>query len=107
MDPREFNHIDQVRATMLRPTGSGFRVELCLEVRDPRALWSAAAAKALATGLLLPEDLVETLGPVDDPSLADCIAMLAGPAPVAGCELTAFAVTERHSLPGFDAALAA
>lgn len=39
-------------------------------------------------------DVLDTIGPREDPSIADCIAMLAGPTPVAGCTLQEFEVAE-------------
>lgn len=73
-------------------TGQSFTVTLTLNVEDVRALWSAAAEKALqAPGMML-SDVLDTLGPREDASIADCIAMLAAPAAIAGCALEDFTV---------------
>lgn len=73
-------------------TGQSFTVTLTLNVEDVRALWSAAAEKALqAPGMTL-SDVLDTLGPREDASVADCIAMLAAPAAIAGCVLDDFSV---------------
>jgi hypothetical protein len=92
MDPREFNHGDRARRTATPASDGVFRLELCISVRDARSLWAAAAAKALAVGLMSMEDVEDTLGPVEDPSIADCLALLAEPGPLPGCKLTHFAV---------------
>ena len=103
MDPREFSHADLSRrapavAAVAEP-GEEYRVELRFSVRDARSLWAAAAAKAMSVGLLTIEDVEDTLGPCDDPSVADCLAMLAEPAALAGCKLEDFSVS--RLLPGF------
>lgn len=73
-------------------TGQSFTVTLTLNVEDVRALWSAAAEKALqAPGMTL-SDVLDTLGPREDASIADCIAMLTAPAAIAGCTLDDFSV---------------
>jgi hypothetical protein len=69
-----------------------FTVTLTLNVEDARALWGAAAEKAMrAPGTTL-ADVLDTIGPREDPSIADCIAMLAAPAAIAGCALEDFSV---------------
>lgn len=85
MDLRDFSHITA-------DTSQSFTVTLTLSVEDVRALWSAAAEKALqAPGMTL-SDVLDTLGPREDASIADCIAMLAAPAAIAGCALDDFSV---------------
>src|SRR3954468_2112902 len=74
-----------------------FTVTLKLEVEDAGALWSAAAEKALqAPGMTL-ADVLDTLGPREDPSIADCIAMLTAPTAIPGCALDDFDVSATHS----------
>ncbi len=64
-----------------------YRVTLTLSVADAQALWTAAAERALqAPGMTL-GDVLDTLGPREDPSIADCIAMLAVPNAIPGCSL--------------------
>lgn len=73
-------------------TKTAFTATLTLTVEDARALWTAAAEKAMqAPGMTL-SDVLDTLGPREDPSIADCIAMLVVPAGIAGCELDDFSV---------------
>lgn len=69
-----------------------FTVSLTLTVDDARALWSAAADRALAAPGMTLADVLDTIGPREDPAIAECIAMLAGPAKIAGCDLDAFEV---------------
>ncbi|AQR73619.1 hypothetical protein [Sphingomonas sp. LM7] len=71
--------------------GTAFTVTLTLNVADARALWGAAADKALQAGMAL-SDVLDTIGPREDPSIADCIAMLTAPTAIAGCELDDFTV---------------
>lgn len=79
----------------LRPaetSSTEYRVTLTLSVEDAHALWSAAAERAMrAPGMTL-ADVLDTIGPREDPSIAECIAMLAAPAPIAGCALDDYAV---------------
>lgn len=73
-------------------TSTAFSATLTLNVEDARALWTAAAEKALqAPGMTL-SDVLDTIGPREDPSIADCIAMLVVPAGIAGCTLDDFTV---------------
>lgn len=65
----------------------GYQVTLTLTVSDIAALWAAAAQRGLAAPGSDPADVYEVIGPREDPSVADCIAMLAGPVSVPGCSL--------------------
>lgn len=69
-----------------------FRLTLQIAVRDVDQLWRMAAARALATGELDQDAVEEVIGPVDDPQIADCLAMLLVPSPVAGCVMRAITV---------------
>ena len=74
-----------------------YRVTLTLTVEDARALWSAAAARAMqAPGMTL-EDVLDTLGPREDPSISDCIAMLTAPSAIAGCALEDYGIADARS----------
>jgi hypothetical protein len=66
---------------------------LTLSVTDANALWVAAVDSGVAAGLAH-EDVEEIVGPREDPALADCIAMLTAPAPLAGCRLGDFLVED-------------
>jgi hypothetical protein len=105
MDPREFNHADLGRGARAVDSGEDYRVELRVSVKDARSLWAAAAAKAMSVGLSSAADIEDTLGPCEDPSIADCLAILVEPAPIPGCELEQFAVALHRF--GLGAAIAA
>ncbi|MEP9359779.1 hypothetical protein [Sphingomonas sp. KR3-1] len=67
---------------------------MSLTVEDVRALWAAAADRALAAPGTTLADVLDTIGPREDPSIADCIAMLTAPSALPGCALEAFDVRE-------------
>ena len=71
-----------------------FTVSLTLTVEDARALWAAAADRALAAPGMTLSDVLDTIGPREDPSIADCIAMITSPGAIAGCTLESFEVVE-------------
>ncbi|WP_213982632.1 hypothetical protein [Sphingomonas sp. dw_22] len=73
-------------------------VTLALTVEDARALWSAAADRALSAPGMTIADVLDTIGPREDPSIAECISMLTAPAGIAGCALEGFEV--REEVPG-------
>lgn len=110
MDPREFDHAGRIRSAAtsvpLADTAD-YRVEFSLQLRDARSLWAAAAAKALTIGLMTLEDVEATLGPSEDPSVEDCIALLVEPLPVPGCTLSAYEVTRKPRDLGLGTAIAA
>ena len=70
-----------------------YSVTLTLNVADGTALWAAAAERGLASGMTL-DAVLDTIGPREDPAIADCIAMLAAPQALAGCVLEDFKVRE-------------
>lgn len=67
-----------------------FRVNLTLAVTDLHALWTAAAAKLLAAPDMTLDDVLDVIGPREDPSVADCIATLAKPIALTGCVMDDF-----------------
>lgn len=69
-----------------------FQVVLSLAVSDGEALWDAAAAKALAAPGARLSDVIDVIGPREDPAIAECIAMLAQPAAMPGCDFDSFEV---------------
>lgn len=85
MDFRDLRHIAANSA-------DAFVVTLTLTVEDARALWSAAADRALAAPGMTITDVLDTIGPREDPSIADCISMLTAPSGIAGCTLEGFEV---------------
>lgn len=68
-----------------------YRVSLSLTVTDPRALWSTAAACALAAPGMTLDDVVETIGSEHDPDIADCIALLLLSPRITGARIDSFA----------------
>lgn len=107
MDPREFNHAELDKSSAIAAPAGEYRIELRVSVTDARSLWAAAAAKALAIGLMTMEDVQDTLGPREDPSIADCLSLLAEPAALPGCGLEDFTVSRVSSGFGVPAAIAA
>ena len=83
-----------------RASSRRFDVSMRLSVCEAGLLWRMAAAQALSHGGLTEEDVVEMFGPMEDPSLADCIAMLAGPDNLAGCRFEEFSVVSAGAAVG-------
>lgn len=46
------------------------------------------------------EDVLEVIGPQEDPSISECITMLAAPAPMPGCAVDDFWIDSLPGLPG-------
>ena len=95
MDPREAPH----HAFSL---GERVRLVLTLSVEDAHRLWDAAAAHAARGGWMEPEDVIATIGPREDPRIADCVAMLAVPPRLDGCTLEDVSITAHASRQAFD-----
>jgi hypothetical protein len=74
--------------------GAALEVTFHLTVGDMHALWGAAAELAMTVPGMTCEDLVDTIGPREDPSIRECIALLTAPRAIAGCTLETFAVRE-------------
>lgn len=83
-----------------------YRVNLTLAVVDPQALWAAAAAKLLSAPDMILSDVIDVIGPREDPSIIDCLAMMAKPAAVAGCMLDDFWIDGLHGCPARPDAVA-
>jgi hypothetical protein len=71
-----------------------YTVTLALKVDDAEKLWVAAAERALSSPGMTLADVLDTIGPREDPSIPDCIAMLTAPVDLPGCQLDGFAVRE-------------
>ncbi len=67
-----------------------FRVSLTLSISDTRALWTAAAARLLAVAGTTMDEVIEVIGPSEDPSPRDCLAALTKPDVLPGCVLDDF-----------------
>jgi len=74
-----------------RASAGSYQLSVTLKVEDGRALWSAAVQHALAAGMEM-ADVVEVIGPAEDPSVSDCIALLLDPSALAGCDVETFEV---------------
>lgn len=74
--------------------GAGYRVVLSLGIADAQTLWEAAAERALAMPGMTLSDVIDTIGPREDPSIVDCLAMLTAPAAVPGCVMLDYSVRE-------------
>lgn len=76
-----------------------FRVNFTLAVVDLPALWAAAAARLLeAPGMTL-GDVLDVIGPREDPSIIDCITALARPTGLAGCLIDDFWIDGLRGCP--------
>lgn len=90
------NARDHHAITSVPDAGAGlsgrYHVTMTLDVTDARGLWNAA----LRRGLLAPDatyqDVVDTIGPCEDPAIMDCLTMLAMPADLQGCAIDAFTI---------------
>jgi hypothetical protein len=71
-----------------------FKLTISLSVADAARLWSAAAERGLAAPGATLDDVLDVIGPREDPAIAECLAMLAAPAAVAGCLLDGFDVSD-------------
>lgn len=67
-----------------------YRINLTVVVADPQALWAAAAAKLLAMPDMTLSDVLDVIGPREDPSISDCIATMTTPVAVSGCVMEDF-----------------
>ncbi len=78
------------------PSGSAepkhpeFHINLTLSVTDPEALWIAAAGRLLDVPEATLEDVYELIGPREDPSISDCIVVMAKPHSFAGVAMDDF-----------------
>ncbi len=68
---------------------SEYDVILKFSITDSGRLWQAAAQRLRNLGLDA-EDIDDTLGPIDDPAIRDCLLTLTMPDPVDGCRLEEF-----------------
>ena len=72
-----------------------FSFSLKLRVDAPAQLWQAAAMLCMSRSQLSQDEIEELIGPVEDPSIADCLMILALPEQIPGCtrlDIPAFAL---------------
>lgn len=85
-----------------------YSITFTLAVTDARALWTAAAARLLVAPDMTLADVLDLIGPREDPSIAECIMTLARPATPVGCVLDDFWIDALRSVsPRSDADVAA
>lgn len=72
--------------------GDRYRISIAVDVTNVRALWNAALSRGLMAPDATFEDVVDTIGPCEDPIIADCLAMLAMPIDLHGCAIEEFAI---------------
>jgi len=70
---------------------SEYGVTLKFSVNDPGKLWRAAAQRLIEDGLD-EADIEDTIGPVDDPAIGDCLLAIAMPRDTGGCRIEEFDV---------------
>jgi len=58
---------------------------LRLRVDAPAQLWQAAALRCLSQTDLDQSEVEDMIGPIEDPSIADCLMILALPERIPGC----------------------
>lgn len=69
-----------------------YSVTLTLTVTDPQLLWDAASCKLRSVPGMMLDDIVDVIGPREDPAVADCVAALSAPTAMPGCALEDFSV---------------
>ena len=62
-----------------------FRVGMDIHIDNPVSLWSLASERLMADAGMTEDDLLDTLGPREDPDLASCLTLLLDPARWPGC----------------------
>lgn len=99
MDFREIHSLRDVPDRRMREHGPQpeFRVSVSLRLMDAQRLWIAARERLLAAPGSSEDIVEETIGPVEAPQIADCIALLCAPDRMPGCSVDDFWV---DSLPG-------
>jgi hypothetical protein len=87
------NNVAQMNAANL-PGNSieMIKVTFSVSVQHQSMLWDAAVTKASLASNMRIKDLIDVIGPREDPCLIGCIAFLTQPAGIPGCELEDFDV---------------
>ncbi|WP_052507856.1 hypothetical protein [Sphingomonas hengshuiensis] len=76
---------------------AAYTVTVALVVEDAGLLWAAAAERAMAAPGATLADVLDTIGPREDPAIAECIAMLTAPRAIPGCGMDSFTVREANT----------
>lgn len=71
----------------VRPSGvqQEYWFSLKLRVDSAAQLWQAAALRCLSQAELSQDEVEDLIGPLEDPSIADCLMVLALPERLPGC----------------------
>jgi hypothetical protein len=82
-----------------------FRVSFDVDVDQVKALWQAAAVRGLRYQGQDLDDVEEVIGPLEDPDIIDCLAMITAPSAISGCTIANFKITpvltcDDHALAG-------
>jgi hypothetical protein len=80
-----------------------FQFDLKLRVESSAALWGAAAERCMQKYALSADEVVDLIGPVEDPSIEDCLMMLTLPAEIPGCAMLDVSLDKLPSDQGFAA----
>ncbi len=67
--------------------GREFEFTLKLRVECPTSLWRAAAMHCAEEAAHSPDEITDLIGPVEDPSIEDCLIALALPGRLPGCTM--------------------
>lgn len=67
--------------------GKEFEFTLKLRVECPTSLWRAAAIHCAEDAAQSPDEIANLIGPVEDPSIEDCLMALALPGRLPGCTM--------------------
>jgi hypothetical protein len=81
-----------------------FWFSLKLRVDSASQLWQAAALRCMSQSEMSYEEVDELIGPIDDPSIADCLMVLALPDRIPGCTRLDVALQASES-PGMVAVI--
>ncbi len=65
-------------------SGQDYVFTIHVSVDDAGLLWRAAAAHLLSSGIRGEEEVIELIGPREDPEIAECLGLLLGPRQLPG-----------------------
>lgn len=83
--------------TESKKSSEQYHVTLAISVDNAAALWTAAAEICARDAGMSPDEVDESIGPREDPSIADCLTMLALPTRLAGCQIIDFSLEAANS----------
>ncbi|MEE4452340.1 hypothetical protein [Novosphingobium resinovorum] len=75
----------QAVGALVSGTQQEYWFSLRLRVDSAAQLWQAAALRCLSQSDLSQDEVEDLIGPIEDPSIADCLMMLALPERLPGC----------------------